>query len=180
MTAVRTAAATLLLATALAACTADARVTVAESDSPSPPATTQAPTPARAALETDLADGRHHARVTGYDGAAHTVTIDVVQFFTGDAAVRAAVEDGYDAGDVANDHYTRNTNPRLRTLTVADDVEIVVNTLAFERNGDSTKDTVVTDAELEAFVADGSAPHALFEVRIAGGVVVALEEQFLP
>src|SRR5688572_7560694 len=111
MTAMRTFPALVVVAV-LAGCSA----TAAPNAAPEPVATTtQAPTPAATPLATDLADGEHHARVTAYDARAATVTVDVVQFFTGQAAVAAAVDDGYDAGDVANDHYTRNENTRLRT-----------------------------------------------------------------
>ncbi len=43
--------------------------------------------------------------------------VDLVQVFTGDAAVRAALEDGVDrsAAEV-RDTYVRNQNDRLRTL----------------------------------------------------------------
>jgi len=170
----------LIVVAALAGCSTAGPNAAPEPAGSTPQATSASPTATPTALATDLADGEHHARVTAYDAARHTVTVDVVQFFSGQAAVDAAVDDGHDAGDVANDHYTRNDNPRLRTLTVADDVRIVVNTLAFERNGSSTKDTTISGEELAGYVADGTAPRALFRLTIESGAVVALDEQFLP
>ena len=51
--------------------------------------------------------------------------VDLVQVFTGDAAVRAAIEDGMDrsAAEV-RDTYVRNQNPRLRTLEMAGGVRL--------------------------------------------------------
>lgn len=179
MTTIRYASA-LVLCAALAGCSTNAGPSAITEPTSSSPAATATPSPATVALGTDLADGQHHARVTAYDPDGPTVTVDVVQFFVGQAAIDAAVEDGYDAGDVANDHYTRNENKRLRTLTVDAEVRIVVNTLSGDRTGDAAEDTVVTSADLAGYVAAGAAQHALFELTLEGGVVVALEEQYLP
>ena len=54
-----------------------------------------------------------------------TITVDVLQIFTGAAAHRAANEDGVPWNDVRFDPvYIRNENPLLRTLPVAADVHI--------------------------------------------------------
>ena len=53
------------------------------------------------------------------------LVVDLVQVFTGDAAVRAAIEDGMDR-DAAQvrDTYVRNQNDRLRTVEMASNVRL--------------------------------------------------------
>lgn len=58
-----------------------------------------------------LADGRHDAYVRKVDPDRDLIVVDLVQVFSGDAAVRAAIEDGMDrsAAEV-RDTYIRNQN----------------------------------------------------------------------
>jgi hypothetical protein len=66
---------------------------------------------------TTLTDGRYDAYVRKVDPDRDLIVVDLVQVFTGDAAARAAIEDGMDrsAAEV-RDTYVRNQNDRLRTL----------------------------------------------------------------
>jgi hypothetical protein len=58
-------------------------------------------------------------------GRSLLLVVDLVQVFTGDAAVRAAIQDGMDrsAAEV-RDTYVRNQNDRLRTLEMAGGVRL--------------------------------------------------------
>ena len=51
------------------------------------------------------------------DPGQQTITFDLIQFFTGEAATKAAAEDGQESPP-PNDYYIRNVNSRLRTLPV--------------------------------------------------------------
>jgi hypothetical protein len=72
-----------------------------------------------------LADGRYDAYVRKVDPDRDLIVVDLVQVFTGDAAVRAAIADGVDrsAAEV-RDTYVRNQNDRLRTLEMAGGVRL--------------------------------------------------------
>ena len=72
-----------------------------------------------------LADGRYDAYIRKVDPDRDLIVVDLVQVFTGDAAVRAALEDGMDrsAAEV-RDTYVRNQNDRLRTLEMAAGVRL--------------------------------------------------------
>src|SRR5215218_494680 len=74
---------------------------------------------------TTLADGRYDAYVRKVDPDRDLIVVDLVQVFTGDAAVRAAIEDGMDR-DAAQvrDTYVRNQNDRLRTVEMASNVRL--------------------------------------------------------
>jgi hypothetical protein len=72
-----------------------------------------------------LADGVYPTYVRAVDVQGATVTVDVLQLFTGTAAHQAAIDDGVPWADVRYDPvYIRNENPLLRTLPVARSVKI--------------------------------------------------------
>jgi hypothetical protein len=72
-----------------------------------------------------LADGSYDGFVRKVDPDRDLIVVDLVQVFTGGAAVRAAIEDGIDR-DAAQvrDTYVRNQNDRLRTLEMASGVQL--------------------------------------------------------
>jgi hypothetical protein len=145
------------------------------------PATTAAP-PSTAATPTTsepvvLADGRHPVYLKTVDPDRPTITFDLIQFFTGEAATKAAAEDGEESPP-PNDYYIRNVNSRLRTLPVRPDAPITVNVLAAPSTGSSTKDVSVTIDELASYFPNsGTAP---FWITVAQGQVTKIAQQFLP
>jgi hypothetical protein len=145
------------------------------------PATTAAPAPTAATPTTSepvaLADGRHPAYLKTVDPDRPTITFDLIQFFTGEAATKAAAEDGEESPP-PNDYYIRNVNSRLRTLPVRSDAPITVNVLAAQSTGSSTKDVTVTLDELASYFPNsGTAP---FWITVAQGQVTKIAQQFLP
>jgi hypothetical protein len=145
------------------------------------PATT-APPPSTAATPTTgepvvLADGRHPVYLKTVDPGQSTITFDLIQFFTGEAATKAAAEDGEESPP-PNDYYIRNVNSRLRTLPVRSDAPITVNVLAAPSTGSSTKDVSVTLDELAGYFPNsGTAP---FWITVEQGQVTKMAQQFLP
>ncbi len=71
------------------------------------------------------------AYLTRVSGAE--IEADYAQWLTGDAAVTAAIEDGFirDGETLPNDYYIRNQNPQLRTLPVLRDVLVSLPTPAY-------------------------------------------------
>jgi len=127
-------------------------------------------------LVTDLKDGKHYAYLKSLDTAKLTLTLDVIQFLTGEEAEKAAQEDG----EEAYDYYIRNQNTKLRTLTVAPGATVVVNTLTAGETGSSSKDKSITLAKLKSYFANGEAQQRVFYVTLSGSRVVAIHEQYLP
>jgi hypothetical protein len=145
------------------------------------PATSAAPASTAAGPATSepvvLADGRHPVYLKTVDPDRQTITFDLIQFFTGEAANQAAAEDGEESPP-PNDYYIRNVNPRLRTLPVAADAPITVNVLAAQSTGSSTKDVSVTLAKLASYFPNsGTSP---FWITVAQGQVTKIAQQFLP
>jgi hypothetical protein len=144
-------------------------------------ATTAAPAPTAATSTTSepvvLADGRHPVYLKTVDPDRPTITFDLIQFFTGEAATKAAAEDGEESPP-PNDYYIRNVNSRLRTLPVRSDASITVNVLAAQSTGSSTKDVSVTLDELASYFPNsGTAP---FWITVEQGQVTKIAQQFLP
>ena len=145
------------------------------------PATTAAPAPTAATPTTRepvvLADGRHPVYLKTVDPDRPTITFDLIQFFTGEAATKAAAEDGAESPP-PNDYYIRNVNSRLRTLPVRSDAPITVNVLGAQSSGSSTKDVSVTLDELAGYFPNsGTAP---FWITVEQGQVTKIAQQFLP
>ena len=168
---------TLLAATALGGCGGSEEPSGAEGA----PATTAAPAPTAATPATSepvvLADGRHPVYLKTVDPDRPTITFDLIQFFTGEAATKAAAEDGEESPP-PNDYYIRNVNSRLRTLPVRSGAPITVNVLAAQSTGSSTKDVSVTVDELASYFPNsGTAP---FWITVEQGQVTKIAQQFLP
>jgi hypothetical protein len=144
-------------------------------------ATTAAPASTAASPTTTepvaLADGRHPVYVKTVDPNGQTITFDLIQFFTGDAATKAAAEDNKESPP-PNDYYIRNVNPRLRTLPVRDGAPITVNALAAESTGSATKDVSVTLAKLASYFPNTGTPP--FWITVEQGQVTKIAQQFLP
>ena len=145
------------------------------------PATTAAPAPTAATPTTSepvvLADGRHPVYLKTVDPDRPTITFDLIRFFTGAAATKAAAEDGEESPP-PNDYYIRNVNSRLRTLPVRSDAPITVNVLAAQSTGSSTKDVSVTLDKLASYFPNsGTTP---FWITVEQGQVTKIAQQFLP
>jgi hypothetical protein len=144
-------------------------------------ATTGAPGPTAGAPATSepvvLEGGRHPVYLKTVDPEGRTITFDLIQFFTGAAAVKAAAEDGEESPP-PNDYYIRNVNSKLRTLPVAPDAAITANTLTARSSGSATKDVPLTLEELAGyFPASGADP---FWITVNGGQVTRIAQQYLP
>ncbi len=155
-----------------AAAPAEPAVT-APTDPPAGPATTA---PATGNGDTTgepvvLADGRHAVLLKTVDPGRGKITFDVIQFYQGDDATREAAKD-HQESPPPNDHYTRNVNPKLRTLPVSADAPITVNGLI-----NTQESTPVTLAKLATLTSSYS---PVFWVTVRDDQVVKIGEQWMP
>ena len=118
-------------------------------------------------------------------GPAATLAFDQAQFLTGKEAQAAAEEDGaVEPGEaVPNDYYIRNPDKTTRTLRISNDAEITAKRCDLCRNGEP--------GELGPFLASFlkgrqtyadpyRGRYALYWLTIDDGVVVAIDEQYVP
>ena len=118
-------------------------------------------------------------------GPAATLAFDEAEFLTGDAAQKAAEADGaVEPGEhVPNDYYIRNPDKTTRVLRIANDAQITAKRCELCRHG--------RDGQLGPFLASfmqGRQTYAdpyrgrysQYWLTIRDGVVVAIDEQYLP
>jgi hypothetical protein len=144
-------------------------------------AATTAP-PTSPSVEPVLEDGRHPVYLTDIDTAARTVEFDLIQFLTGDEATAAYTEDHPDdPGGPPNDYYVVNDNPRLRRLSVAENVQVTV--LDWEGGFEPE---VIAFADLPAQLAADLVPDddriwpSPFWLSVNDDTITAIEEQYIP
>jgi hypothetical protein len=120
---------------------------------------------------TTLADGRYDAYVRKVDPDRDLIVVDLVQVFTGDAAVRAAIQDGMDrsAAEV-RDTYVRNQNPRLRTLEMAGGVRLNLIGSCESTGQEALFTKLINDATY------GQGQLFYYTLGVQGGVVRQIDE----
>ena len=120
---------------------------------------------------TTLADGRHDAYVRKVDPDRDLIVVDLVQVFTGKAAVRAALEDGMDrsAAEV-RDTYVRNQNDRLRTLEMAGGVRLNLIGACDSTGQEGLFTKLIKDATY------GQGQLFYYTLRVQDGVVQRIDE----
>jgi hypothetical protein len=97
---------------------------------------------------------------------------DLACWFTGEAAVAAAAEDG--AEPPPNAYYVRNDNPQIRSLPVSSETEVV-----WYPTGDPASEVAVPFTDW----VDGATSRGLFFgvwLDVIDGEVLAIREQWVP
>jgi hypothetical protein len=146
---------------------------------------TPSPSPSPAPEEPELEDGRHFGFIESVDVDGLALEFDLAYFLTGEEANAAAEEHG-DEVPVPNDYYIVNDNPKLRTLGVAPNLEIVL--YDWDRCCDETIEGSLEGlAEAinggEPVTVDGhlyQGPLSPYWLTVEGGAVTRIEEQYLP
>jgi hypothetical protein len=130
--------------------------------------------------------GRHPTYLTSSTSRRRSVTFDVIQFLTGEEAIAAYEEDVPEDPDVGppNDYWIRNVSSRLRTLPIAPDVAVTVVRLGRAERGrrrdvDAGRAAGPPRRRRPARPTVGWA-WSPFWLTVEDGVVVAIEEQYLP
>ena len=154
-----------------------ATTTVAGTAAPGGTTTTAVATPSG-----DLVpDGTSFGYVTAINIGGRTVTIDIAELLTGDAAVKAAIEDGVlEPGETSidNDYYVRNKNPKLRTAPVAPTAP--VNVLADPGSPDLSSGSLQELALSLSKVTSDDGPRLPVQIVASGGIVTRIDEVFFP
>jgi hypothetical protein len=144
------------------------------------PTTSATPIPSASPV---FADGRSAVYLTGIDVTHRTLTFDLIEFLTGDAAKKAWQKanpnSGQDGPD--NDYFIVNDNPRLRTLPVAATASVNV----LKNGGGSPESYAVSLANLPGYLAqakpdDRRLSYNPFWLTIRNGQIVRIDEQFVP
>jgi hypothetical protein len=155
----------------------------AESAAPEPAASQGVASDDESNAPTVLEDGRHPVYLTALDTSARTVTFDLIEFLTGQAAKKAWLKDHPDEPDgPPNDYYIVNQNPKLRTLPIAMSVTVKVVDLSGSGAGSKT----IAFSDLPSYLAGDPVPDdkrlwpSPFWLTVKSGLVTVFEEQFVP
>jgi hypothetical protein len=139
------------------------------------PPTVTAPVPSQGE---PMADGIHAVYLEGVDVAGRTITVDVVQFLTGEEADEAYRTETGEEDGVPNDYFIRNASQDQREVKVAETVTV---TAAWD--GDDVRQRELAFDELPAYLGgrgvDGN-DRVVFWIAIEYEVATELFEQYLP
>jgi len=156
------------------------RATPAQSSDPSEsPDSSETPEPSVSGSPS-LEDGRHFVYVqsaTPRENGSTRVRFDLAYFYQGQRADREAAERG---DEVVSGHYIVNDNPRLRTLPLADDVEVeyIPSSQCCElQSGDID---AWVEAVLETNPTDYPGTNVPWWFTVEDGEITRIEQQYLP
>jgi len=122
--------------------------------------------------ETDLPDGRWYGSIA--EAGDSELVFDLACFFTGDPAVAAAAEDGEESPP-PNGYHVRNANALLRTL----DVQTEAPVSWYPDGGDPANVVTVAYSQWRTDKAARGYDLGVW-ITTSGGVIVAIEEQWVP
>ena len=114
------------------------------------------------------------------EAGATILTVDYIQFLTGDEAAAAASERG-DESPPPNDYYIVNDNTRLREFAVQAGISVVTVV-----NDDGTSDPGGHELSLTEWVARLSGPngdafrYSFYWLTVSGDTITTIEQQYLP
>lgn len=125
--------------------------------------------------EGDLPDGEWYG--VAAEVLADEIEFDLACLFTGDAATRAAAEDGEESPP-PNDYYVRNVNPTLRTVPVGDGDGVTV--VWYPQFGDPTSEATISFDEWREALADRGDFIPGIWIEIEDGVISEVREHWVP
>lgn len=170
----------LSLALVAASCGGGGDENAAPEPTPTQTSTEPAPPPAPSSAE-------HfgYIRSLSTAGPAARLAFDEAEFLTGDAAQKAAEEDGVVApGEaVPNDYYIRNADKTTRTLRIASDAKITANRCSLCRHGRPGELGPFLASFMEGrqtFADPYRGSYSSYWLTIEDGEVVSIDEQYVP
>lgn len=127
-----------------------------------------------------LEDGRHFVYVKSASRSENgkaRIRFDLAYFYRGERAEREAAERG---DEVVSGYYIVNDNPRLRTLPLADEVEVeyIPASRCCELQAGNLDAWI--EAVLEANPTDYPGTNAPWWFTVEGGRITRIEQQYLP
>jgi hypothetical protein len=129
-----------------------------------------------------LSDGKHFGAfvAVGATQKPPRLVIDIEQWFTDQAAVDAAIEDGITADPGINGYYIRNANPRWRMIEIDPAAKVSLSTYPTVDPSDPTVVNLSTFGEYFSSYEGRLLRLSPYWITVKDGMVVAIEEQFIP
>lgn len=119
--------------------------------------------------------------LTATASGTQQITIDYVEMYSGAEAITKAKEDGSGVVEtdesgveyIPNDYYIRNNNPLIRTFPLSGDCEIMM----VDMEASPLANKAVTYDEFRAALAEYP---RLMHVNVVNGIIIYMEEQYVP
>jgi hypothetical protein len=146
---------------------------------PEPSESSETPEPS-ASGSPILEDGRHFVYVesaTQRENGPTRVRFDLAYFYQGQRAEREAAERG---DEVVSGYYIVNDNPRLRTLPLADEVEVEYIPMSFCCELQQGNIDAWLEAVLETNPTDYPGANVPWWFTVEGEEITRIEQQYLP
>jgi hypothetical protein len=162
-----------------------AEETATPASAPIPTTTDAAVAPTVSTPAPELEDGRHFGYLTSVDLGPKpaSLTFDLAYHLVGEEANREAERRGYET-PVPNDYFIVNDNPRLRTLPLSDDLELRLldwkHCCATFFAGDLERFAASFDRKNPPAGSNYKGASTAYDLNVRDGLVVAIEEHYLP
>jgi hypothetical protein len=129
-----------------------------------------------------LEDGRHfgYLAAVGATQEPPRLVFDLAEWYTDQEAVQEALADGVPRQEAGiNGYYIRNDNPRWRVLPIQPPAPVTLSTYPYADPADPVEVTLERFAGLFQG-GEGTLSFSPYWLTVRDGVVVAIEEQFVP
>ncbi len=123
----------------------------------------------------DENSGTYAVTIESFNSGPVTVSFDVVQWLSGQAAAEAYREEFPDEPDARPGYWVRNTNPTVRTAPVAASADVLLVRLHTDSSADVSEGTL---AELPDYL--DQTPLNVWWLTLDAGTVIAICEQYTP
>jgi len=135
-----------------------------------------------AMLGPSLPNGEHFGRLyaVGATQEPPRLVIDIEQWFTDQAAVDAAIEDGVTVDPGINGYYIRNENPRWRTTEIDPAARVSLTTYPYADPSAPRVISLSRFGELFYSFEGRLLQYSPYRITVKDGRIVAIEEQFIP
>ncbi|MGG4442315.1 hypothetical protein [Brevibacillus fortis] len=109
------------------------------------------------------------------------VSLDYIQWFFGEAAVKAYRQDHpLEKEDYPMPYYIRNSSPKIRTFEISPRASFTLQTNSTQDENFHWNESVNTDT-FKKFVLSKGIPYQLpFHIEVTNGIVTKITEQYIP
>ncbi|MED1914533.1 hypothetical protein [Brevibacillus sp. DP1.3A] len=110
------------------------------------------------------------------------VSLDYVQWFFGEAAVKAYRQDHpLEKEDYPMPYYIRNSSPKIRTFEISPKASFTLQTNSTQKDGNFHWNESVNTDTFKKFVLAKGIPYQIpFHIEVTNGIITKVTEQYVP
>ncbi|MGO0061099.1 hypothetical protein ACTID9_13950 [Brevibacillus fluminis] len=109
------------------------------------------------------------------------ISLDYIQWFFGDAAVKAYHEDHpKEKGDYPMEYYIRNNSAKIRTFEISPKASFTLQTNSTKDGNFQWNEAVNVNTFKKFVISKGIPFHLPFQIEVTNGMVTKITEQYIP